>query len=238
MSDEPICQFLHMLASERSATRSTLSAYEADLRDFYAFLKNASFESVTVQTLQDYLTTQSHLSASTLVRRLSCLRQFYAFLGERGMVKENPVTSIKLPPCKAKPLPVLKPEQVRHFWEEVQARTDPNGKRFSLFLHLLCMTNIPINELIALPVSWADHAELPDIVRESLRNYIAIRSSFLTKGKESPWLFPSRSQRGYVTRQRFGQLLKEFALRSGLGSDPITFASVRQGCQLTPNHSR
>ena len=45
--------------------------------------------------------------------------------------------------------------------------------------------------------------------------YLPQRATFMT-GKSSPYLFPSTSTAGHLTRQRFAQLLKERALLAGL----------------------
>jgi integrase/recombinase XerD len=267
-----------MMASEREATRSTLSAYEADLCDFYAFLKGGRIESVTVPIVQAYIKAQSNLSPSTRARRLSCLRQFYAYLIERGVVRENPATLVKLPPHPSKALLCLSPEAAKQFWENVQTGTDPEERRLALLVYLLCMTDLSVDGIVSLPVYSSD-MKLPfsirkdvipakagihkknisfrtvsmdprlrgdDTVRwqnklssclkgidtrilcEHLTNYLAIRPAYLKQGEESPWLFPSRSQKGHLTRQRFGQLLKEHAVRTGVDPRTITLATVRR----------
>ena len=42
-----------------------------------------------------------------------------------------------------------------------------------------------------------------------------------------PWLFPSTSQEGYLTRQRFGQLLKELATAAGLSYHQVSPHVIR-----------
>src|SRR5947207_531290 len=85
-----------MMAKERGATRSTLSAYETDLRNFYNFLNNQKVEDVTSSDVQDYLATQGQLSVATLARRLSSLRQFYAYLFKRGAINSTPLSCVKV----------------------------------------------------------------------------------------------------------------------------------------------
>jgi len=46
---------------------------------------------------------------------------------------------------------------------------------------------------------------------------MAMRAEFLGReGKASKWLFPSRSAQGYLTRARFGQILKQVADKAGI----------------------
>ncbi|OHC27501.1 MAG: hypothetical protein A2Y50_15255 [Pseudomonadales bacterium RIFCSPLOWO2_12_59_9] len=62
---------------------------------------------------------------------------------------------------------------------------------------------------------------------EALQKYLKIRASFLKKGKESPWLFPSSSREGHLTRQRFGQLLKELAAKVGMNPQILSPHTLR-----------
>ena len=52
--------------------------------------------------------------------------------------------------------------------------------------------------------------------RAALQAYLDVRARFLSGGRPSPWLFPSRGAAGHLTRRRCGQLLKELALEVGL----------------------
>ena len=57
---------------------------------------------------------------------------------------------------------------------------------------------------------------------EALAAYLERRSHFLRPGAESPWLFPSRSAAGHLTRRRFGQLLKGLATAVGLAPRQVS----------------
>jgi integrase/recombinase XerD len=55
--------------------------------------------------------------------------------------------------------------------------------------------------------------------RDAISAYLPDRPYFMTKGREGKqqaYLFPSRATAGVLTRQRFGQLLKDLAIRAGL----------------------
>jgi len=73
--------------------------------------------------------------------------------------------------------------------------------------------------------NWVVHLPVPTL--EALQEYLKVRNYFLTHGEESPWLFPSLSQKGHLTRQRFGQLLKELILKVGLNSELISLSAIR-----------
>lgn len=224
----PLQQFLEMMAVERGATRSTLSAYEADLRNFYDFLKGQEAESVTFQDIQSYLMTQSHLSGSTVARRLSTLRQFYTFLISKGKVTENPLRLVETTYHKPETIPFLTEKDVTRLLEGAKRGEGAEGKRLSVLLQIFYETDMSVNDLVALPLT-VDYVEgLSSSALEALQAYRAVRAYFLPHGKESPWLFPSQSQKGHLTRQRFGQLLKELAVKVGLDADCFSLAMLRR----------
>lgn len=241
--------FLQMMVTEKKATRSTLSSYEADLQDFYRFLKNPSreqsIESVTSFDIQDYILTQNHLAPSTVARRLASVRQFWTFLITIGKVKEGLLSSLQVPPCQSKSSPAIKAEEMGHLLKAIKGEGRGEGKRLSLLLHLF-LSNVPAHDLVALSLEAGldalrnEHSflvlhddqgvSLTVSTLEALQEYMIVRYHFLVQGQESPWLFPSSSQKGHLTRQRFGQLVKEFFLKLGLDPADYSLYTIRKLC--------
>jgi integrase/recombinase XerD len=239
--------FLEMMAAERGAARSTLSAYEADLRDFLGFLKNRDPQAVIYQDIQDYLVTQRHCSAPTVARRISSLRQFYKFLMSEGEIVENPTSLIEAPRHRRKLPFVLSESDVNRLLEGTKTWEGPEGIRFYALLEILYATGFRVTELVSLPLTTAKavlESEQPCLLIQgkgnkdrfvpltstalgALKNYLKVRVSFLLKGKDSPWLFPSSSRQGHLTRQRFGQLLKELALKVDLDPSQLSPHTLR-----------
>lgn len=227
-----IDRFLETMIIEKRAAKSTLSAYEADLKDFFGFLKDKNPVAVLSQDIQDYIGTQKKFLASTVARRLSSLRQFYKFLMHEGEVQKNPISFITSPPYRGKTPSPLKDEKIKHLLEEVKIWEGAEGTRLSVLLELFYITDLSVNELVSLPFTavirnqpWLliQGKEIRDQIvpltpkaLEALSEYIKVRPSFFVKKKDSPWLFPSTGQKGHLTRQRFGQLLKELTLKRDL----------------------
>ena len=69
-------------------------------------------------------------------------------------------------------------------------------------------------------------APLSEPAQKAMKNYMDIRSRFLTAGStdiQTQWLFPSRtSEAGHLTRQRFAQLLKELARNAGVDAARVS----------------
>lgn len=225
--------FLEMMAAERGTAKSTLCAYETDLTDFLKFLNGKDILTVETKDIQNYLVTQKNLASSSVARRLSSLRQFFKFLMSESKIKHNPTALIESPKFRRK-LPVtLSEEDVDKLLEGVKGSKGNEGLRLKALLEILYATGFRVSELVSLPYTSAVEViksqnpclivkgkgnkerlvPLTHSAIESLEEYLKVRPSFIPKGKESPWLFPSSSKEGHLTRQRFGQLLKELAQR-------------------------
>ncbi|EKE09622.1 MAG: tyrosine recombinase XerD [uncultured bacterium] len=240
-------RFLEMLAAEKGVARSTLSAYETDLKDFFHFLKGKDPNQVSHQEIQNYLQTQKHLASSSLARRLSALRQFYKYLISEENLIENPTTIIESPRYRRKLPSVLSEEDVTRLLEGARSWQGEEGIRLSALLEILYASGFRVSELVSLSFAAAVEVLKSDkpflMVRgkgnkdrlvpltsaalEALQKYLKIRASFLKKGKESPWLFPSSSREGHLTRQRFGQLLKELAAKVGMNPQILSPHTLR-----------
>lgn len=240
-------RFLEMMAVERGVSRSTLTAYETDLKDFLRFFKDQTAHSLAYKDIQSYLVTQKHLSAPTVARRLSSLRQFYKFLMSEGEVTENPVLLVDSPRYRRKLPTVLSENDVNRLLEGAKAWKGAEGKRLTALLEILYASGFRVSELVSLLLTTALEVlkndkpflmvrgkgnkdrivPLTSAALDALREYLKVRASFLSKGRDSPWLFPSPSQEGHLTRQRFGQLLKELALKVALNPAHLSPHTVR-----------
>ena len=225
-----------MLMAERNAAANTLSAYRRDLEDSQAFLKSRGGDLATADTtqLRSYLGTlaAADLSPRTQARRLSALRQFYRFLVEDGQRKDDPSAALDAPKL-GRPLPKLLSEaEMLAVIEASRALDGAEGARLLAMVELLYATGLRVSELVRLPLAAVMRDQpfmtvtgkggkerlvpLNPPAKATLGAYLTLRPHFLGGGKTSPFLFPSRGKEGHLTRQRFGQLLKEIGLKAGL----------------------
>jgi integrase/recombinase XerD len=233
--------YLDMLAAERGAARNTLEAYRRDLEDFAADLKKAAIADATGEDIRRYLVRLAgrDLSAATVARRLSAVRQLYRFLYAEGLRQDDPAAAIQ-GPKRGRPLPkVLSVKHVDQLLTQAREGIDDaerpisvrlRASRLTCLLELVYATGLRVSELVALPVSAARRDErmlivrgkgdkerlvpLNDAAKRAMRGYLALYEQ--AGLKSSKWLFPSFGESGHLTRQHFARDLKALAAAAGL----------------------
>ena len=97
--------FFEMLIVQRNAARNTLEAYRRDLTDFQTYFARRSgtqsgdISQAAVTDLRGYLKElkEADVSARTVQRRLSALRQYFRFLVDDGLRSDNPSAHVDSP---------------------------------------------------------------------------------------------------------------------------------------------
>ena len=177
-------------------------------------------------------------AARTAARRLSAMRQFYRFLVSEGRRQDDPSAALDSP-ALGRPLPKLLSEtEVTELIDAVAGRfADPEhmaeGLRLLALLEILYGGGLRVSELVGLPLSALVRdgralivrgkgdkerlVPLSEPARDAIAAYLPHRGVFCVKGRDRGFLFPSRTARGgCLTRQRFGQLLKDLAVEAGI----------------------
>ena len=104
--EDQIRTFVNFLEVERNASHETVRNYRSDLRQLGSFLQEAGHGSgpfqaadVTTEQIRAYLhwLDRKGEKASSLARKLACLRSFYRFLVHEGSVQNNPAEGLKSP---------------------------------------------------------------------------------------------------------------------------------------------
>ena len=228
--------FLEMMVAERGASRHTIDAYRRDLTGYGHFLDRRGLQCETADSaaVRAWLAQLSAegLSAATMARRLSAIRQLHRFLYLEGGRADDPTQTIE-GPRQQRPLPKLLDEtEITALIDAARLRPDAEGIRLTACLELLYAAGLRASELIGLPLS----ALAPDrsllvvsgkggkermvpigrAARAALEAYLEMRATFLGRRPSSPYLFPSRARSGHLTRQRLAQLLKELAPEAGI----------------------
>ncbi len=238
MSAAADCErFLEMLSAERGAAANTLASYRRDLNAYLAHLNRRGHgpRDASVDDIRSWLQAMSMagMAASSSARRLSAIRQFHKFLFAEGRRADDPTATVDSP-RRGRALPKLLSEaDVAVMLAQAAAQPGIAGLRMKALMELLYATGMRVSELVALPYAAVAREQdfvivrgkggrerlvpLTEEAKRALAAYREVRHAFLPGGaRESNWLFPSAGKAGHLTRQRFGQMLKELAAAAGI----------------------
>ncbi|MET0137199.1 MAG: tyrosine recombinase [Sphingobium sp.] len=226
-----IDRYLAMLAVERGVARNTLLAYRRDLED--AATQVPDLAGATADELRILSDHWAALAGSSVARKVSALRGFYAFLVAEGLRADNPSAVLPKPTLR-RPLPkLISHAQVDAIFAVIEGRlADPaatrNDVRLSALIEMLYGSGLRATELVSLPRA-ALRGDQPFLIlkgkgaKERLvpisdraRAAVALWRTHVPA--DSPWLFPSG--KSYLSRIRLYQLVRELAAAAGI--DPTT----------------
>lgn len=228
-----IDRFLEMMAAERGASRNTLLAYRADLEGAGEIVGGlAGADKPAIASLAE---AWAELAASSVARKSSALRAFYAFLEEEGLRADNPAGALPRPVTR-RPLPkILSVQEVDSLFALIAERLAaehpaPLDLRLSALIELLYGSGLRATELMSLP-RRALAADRPFLIlkgkgaRERLvpisdRARAAVAAWLPHVPADSPWLFPSG--KGHVSRIRLYQMVKALAAAAGIAPERVS----------------
>lgn len=237
--------FLEMLAAERGAAKNTLEAYGRDLADYAAALaqKGTSVREATTADIRAYLTDLAGrgIKAASSARKLSAIRHLHRFLVCDGYRNDDPALIIEAPKRGQRLPKILSTAEVSHLLAvSKEGLDDPSrpaaerlrAARTACLLELLYATGLRVSELVALPASAAHCKEaflpirgkggrerlvpLTGVARVELQAYCTRIEAIEPGALSGPWLFPSASASGHLTRQAFARDLKACAAAAGI----------------------
>ena len=197
------------------------------------------------------------MAPRTTARRLSAIRQFFKFLFAEGLRQDDPASVVDSPCQGRVLPKVLSEEDVdlllslahRRASEGKGRKGGAEDLRLVALLEILYAAGLRVSELVGLPLSALGRdfslllvrgkggrermIPLSDPAGRALTDYLAVRDAFLPGGQgegqlaSSPWLFPSRSGSGHLTRHRFAQILKQLAMDAGVDTSRVSPHIVR-----------
>ena len=228
-----IDRFLEMMAAERGASRNTLLAYRADLMGAAEIV--GGLTGAGKDALGQLTEAWATLAASSVARKASALRAFYAFLEEEGLRADNPASALPHPATR-RPLPkILSTQEVDSLFALIAERLTvehpaPLDLRLSALIELLYGSGLRATELVSLP-RRALAADRPFLIlkgkgdRERLvpisdRARAAVAAWLAHVPVDSPWLFPSG--KSHVSRIRLYQLVKALAGAAGIAPERVS----------------
>ena len=238
---ELIQQFLDNLLIDRGMSQNTESGYATDLRDFQNFITQHEINDVKNITKQDILDFYKFLetlklSRSTMQRRYSSLNQLFKFAIVRGIIKSNPMLTMRRIK-KDKHLPkFLSQDEINKLLNVfiVPSKTTKSKQiqalRNRLIIEMLYSTGMRVSELCELPtksvlfteknkndyrfitIKGKGQKERVVPIREQV---LPILSEYLSMiDKKQQFLFGVKNQ--HLTRRMVGYILKQASIKAGI----------------------
>ncbi len=233
-----IKEFLDMLGAEKGCSKNTILAYGSDLVHFETFLKKELGKTNLLLVKKDdikyYLSylRENNITAKTQSRKLTAINGFYLFCLSENLITTNPASNIHTPK-KQKSLPkYLSQDEIEKLITYAHKNNKDKGIRLDFLVELLYATGLRVSELVSLPYKAFIKNEYIQVmgkgakerlipinhrVIEKKERYEKIRKNFINKTQtDSKYLFPSKSNKGHLTRFAFYKELKDLALKSGI----------------------
>ena len=214
-----------MLSVQRGAAANTLAAYRRDLEGAEAAIGDLA--TAPADALARLGGHWADLAPASVARKASALRQFYGFLLEEGLRRDDPSPALPAPAAR-RPLPkILSHAHVEALFQraEQEAAGDaPAAVRLLALIELLYGSGLRASELVALPLNAVPRdapfltvtgkGSVQRMVPVSGRAKAALAQWVALRLDDGRFLFPSRGK--HLTRVRLFQLLKDLAVRAGL----------------------
>lgn len=233
-----------MLNAEKNLSKNTISAYTTDVTKY--FENNNNKINTNIEEYIKFL-KESKTKQSSILRNLSSLRQFFAFLIDENILDKNPLEDVHIK-NKDKPLPkILSENEMNLLLSFFESKNNKNTIRLKCMLHILYACGLRVTELVSLKLDsiiidsetnrcmilvfgkGGKERVIPihnDAIA-TIREYLLIRESFLSSKSFNKYLFPSSSTSSHITRQGFAKLLKKAAIESGIAPSKISPHVIR-----------
>ena len=151
-----ILSFLNYIQYERNYSDRTVEAYSDDLKHFEDFVTNmyGSFDPLQpdLNIVRGWMAEMGkrHQSASSIKRRICCLRSFYRYLRRQGLISTNPLTLLPSPK-EPRTLPVwISEDQMDYLLDDIDYGQDFEGIRDHLLIDMLYSTGMRRSEAAGL----------------------------------------------------------------------------------------
>ncbi|WP_374599319.1 tyrosine recombinase [Sphingosinicella sp.] len=213
-----------MMAAERGAAANTIAAYGRDLAQASEAL-SGGLAAADARTLERLIHEWRDLAATSLARKLSAVRRFFAFLVSEGLRADNPAGDLASP-TKGRPLPkTLSREEVDRIFAVVEEEAaSPAGLRLKALIELLYGSGLRATELVSLPraaikpgtpyavLKGKGDKERMVPVSSRAGEAVAVWAATLAPGEK--YLFPSGKT--HMSRVRLFQIVKTLAAAAGI----------------------
>ena len=157
-----IDSFIGYLKVERHYSAHTVRSYERDLlsfKDYVARLdESLSFWEADTDVVRSWVASMMDAGAkpSTVCRKLSSLRSFFAYACADCGVQENPVAGLRGPKCRRVLPSFVKEESMNVLIDDISFGNGYAACRDKMILQLFYETGVRLSELVGLDISSVD----------------------------------------------------------------------------------
>lgn len=261
--EDLVLDFIAYLELERGLSRNTLEAYRSDLLQYGAYLDRAGKDALHVEhgDLAAFVGAlaaggdgRAPAAATTVQRKVACLRSFYRHLRREEILDRDPTAELKGPP-RGKKLPkVLTRDEVQHLLSQPRG-TGPAALRDRALLELMYACGLRASEAVDMQLDELDVEDgvlrangkgskerlvpIGSKALDALRHYLDRGRPQMVGLREEKRVFVN--QRGHgLTRQGLYKIVQRHARTAGLGDKMSphtlrhTFAThlLAGGCDL------
>jgi integrase/recombinase XerC len=234
--EKAVADFLRHLR-ERNASPHTIKAYSVDLAGFSAYAGSRGWKDIDHIAIRGFLSQQYEkgLSKTSVARSLAAVRSLYRWLGQEGVVEQNPAKLVATPrlPKKLPRVPTI--DEINSVLDGPMPDAAAFPERDRLMLELLYGCGIRNSELTGIntdDVRLSAEAILirgkgkkeryvpfGDSVKSALGAYLPARQTVLSEtGRNTQALLVNR-RGGRLTTRSVGRIVKKIAVAKGLSPD-------------------
>lgn len=242
--DDAIRAFMTFLTVERQASPETIRSYRSDLRQLATFLAQArpspqaqpmvAIGDVTTDSLRAYLQwlDRKGEKASSLGRKLACLRSFFRFHVREGTVDKNPADGIRSPKLP-KTLPQVLTKDDANVLMEFPVGQTPLSLRDRAILETLYSTGARVSEAVALNLGDLNRSDglvhlrgkgrkerivpVGDVALQAIHAYRASLTRATADDRPAPPLFLNH-RGGRLTARSVARLVARYSSRLAGGA--------------------
>ena len=237
--------FLDKIITEKNLSQTTVSSYNSDLKIFFEFFnKNKlNFFNCNEGSINKWISflVDNKIKASSRIRKISVIKQFFNFLYEEKFINSNPSVNIYLPK-KNKHLPkFLSEKDIYKLLDYMQKNSKTfTGLQTLVLTEILYASGLRVTELVQLKIASITEdfkslyikgkgnkdrvIPLGEYAQKILQNYLLkVKLKYENKNKKAikeKWLFPNSNS--HISRYSYYNRLRKAAREVDISSDKVS----------------
>ncbi len=215
--------FIHYLKYEKRFSKHTITSYEGDLNQFFAFLSQhikgqiINFQKIDEHIIRKWIVflIENNISARSVNRKITTLKTFFKFLLKSNQIESNPLDKV-LTPKPEKKLPFFVDQnQMDILLDNYKFTDDFEGARDKLIIEIFYFTGIRLSELTELKMKNINQKECfikvhgkrdkeriipyPSHLNQSINQYLNYRKQINTSSnQEEPFFITGKGEKIYT----------------------------------------